>query len=545
MKQRLLSRTGGLALCLVFAVISPERLAEGTATQDDTAREAKQLLRSGIQALDEGRLDDAHVALKRAMELEPEAPEMTFQMGRCFLAMAEEFAADPELGGDPGSTFFDAAQFFSTTLEREPGHSRAGLLLAKALYLNGDLEGARESIEAFVARFPRQSEGLVEAGRIALSIYTAMGQAEGASLAAAETYLQRAIEVDPAGTEAHRLLGDCRLHGGNTTGALDAYQEGIARRPGDAELHQRLVTCFQGSEAFSAAEAVGFYQALLKGRDLSKADEATLWWYQGTWHDIGGSSAFGAERFEQALEEYAASAASYRRCGEVHPIYEESARSQEAQAFANMGWAALRAEEYDLSEAKFGRALYLETGLENAVLGIDYLGDALIRAQGLAAGRDLFGRAARANPWNARWWNNYALFGRETGYFESAYTSYVKAAALEPGDTRYINDCGMMLLYYLHREPEKAEAYFREAWRVGEETCSSPFITEAEHKHHFEAYCDAMLNLGRLLLLQGEVERCEPIARALREKAPRRPDVIQLQLALKKTKEGQPYMLPE
>ncbi len=477
----------------------------------------EKLLADGLSALSEGRYSTGLPLLTRGHGMRPDDKRFTFALGQCFFASGEEFVANPDYGGDPGAAFYDAENYFRKTLSLDPSHSGAGAMLAHALFMNGNLPGAKETIDEHLSRRPADTAARILAGRILVADFAANGESAGPSLAAAGRHLLLAIESDPGAAGAYLLLGDCHLHGGERGSALSAYQAGIAACPGEMELHQRLVACFQGDDLFPADDAIGFYSALLARKGSRPEERGSLHWFLGVWHDAAGRISFG----------------------------DEDARLQEAQAWANVGWAYFYAKDYIRAEAKFGRALALSGDLQNAILGLDYLGTAILSSQGMEKGRDFFRRAALTNPRQAKWWNNYGLFCRETGEHENSYRAYVKAAALSPGDTRYINDAGMMLMYYLKRDTAEAESLFRRAWKIGEERCDNPFLSETDRKYHFEAYCDAMLNLGRLLLIDGRVGEAEPIVRSLAKKAPERADVRQLLGALDLAKEGKPFEFPE
>lgn len=516
-----------------------------------SGEELEQLLSAGRTALAAARFDDAVRALSEGLGAAPNDPRFNFETGACYLAMGEKFAAEPELGGDPGAAFHDSETYFRKTLELDPLHERAEFLLARALFSNSRLIEARAAIEAYLDRFPRDAAARLLAGRILLASHTARitepadGESAGDCVEEAIGHLSHAIELDPSEPAGHITLGDCSLHKGDVETALSAYQKGIVRCMESSDLHQRLVTCFRGSDLFSPVDAIEFYTSLLSVERLTPEAKGMLCWFQGVWYDALGRGEYEIERYDSAAEAYARCAECYNRCGQIHSPFAAEALYEEAQAFSNVGWAHYYGGSYDRAEQNFCKALALRQDLTNAILGIDYLGAALTNRDGLVEGRNFFRRAATTHPWNSKWWNNYALFARETGQNEQAYTGYVKAMTLAPDDTRYINDCGMMLLYYLDRQPAEAEKLFRTAWITGEEKCADPFISKEDHKYHFDAYCDAMLNLGRLLLIQNRIDECAPIAESLAQKAPQRPDVQELLTGLERTRRGIPYELPE
>jgi tetratricopeptide (TPR) repeat protein len=418
-------------------------------------------------------------------------------------------------------------------------------MLAKALYMNGNLSDARSRIQAHLTRRPDDAAGHLLAGRIYIASSTSADSGGTALLETAEKHLEKAVALDPGSPEAYMILGDCRVQMGDAPAGLAAYMKGIEQNPEFTALHERLVSIFTGSEFLSSEDALSFYKDLLGRGEATPAGKGNLWWFLGAWNEAIARAAYAEERFTEAAAAYAESASCYEKCGFVHEPFAEQAQAQQAQAWANTGWSHFYGKEYELAEARFSKALTVQPDLQNAILGIDYVGTAVVNEMGMEEGRDFFRRQAQANPWNSRWWNNYALLCRETGRYEESYTAYVKAMNLSPDDTRYINDAGMMLLYYLKRQPEKAEEYFKRAWKAGDEKLDNPFLSEEDRAYHFEACCDAMLNLARLYLTQNRADEAEPIARAVAEKAPERPDVQRLLISVRETKEGKPYVLPE
>ena len=391
----------------------------------------EQLLTTGREALAEARFDDALRALTRGLGAVPDDPDFNFEAGACYLTLGEEFAAEPDLGGDPGAAFHDSEAYLRKTLELDPLHGQAEFFLARALFMNSRLIEARSSIEAYVDRFPRDAAARLLAGRILLASHTAgvsdpaEGESDSDCVDAAIGHLSHAIELAPSEPAGHVALGDCSLYKGDVETALSVYQKGIVRCMESSDLHQRLVACFRGSDLFSPADAIDFYEALLAVERLSPEAKGMLHWFQGLWCDALGRAEYENENYDSAAEAYARCAACYNRCGQIHPSFADEALYEEAQAFCNVGWAHYYGGGYERAEENFCKALALRQDLKNAILGIDYLGAALTNRDGLVEGRNFFRRAATAHPWNSKWWNNYALFARETGQNEQAYTGYV------------------------------------------------------------------------------------------------------------------------
>jgi tetratricopeptide (TPR) repeat protein len=160
-----------------------------------------------------------------------------------------------------------------------------------------------------------------------------------------------------------------------------------------------------------------------------------------------------------------------------------------------------------------------------------------VNTDDLADAREFFLRMAERFD-VADWWNNYAFWCRETALaaesagdndlakdlFEKSYVAYEKTIELEPDNARYVNDTGLIQLYYLHKDLDRAEKLFYRAWELGKEVCDNPFVDEAVAAENLSAYGDAMLNLAELNRQRGDLEKAKEINDLLLVIAPERPD---------------------
>jgi tetratricopeptide (TPR) repeat protein len=133
----------------------------------------------------------------------------------------------------------------------------------------------------------------------------------------------------------------------------------------------------------------------------------------------------------------------------------------------------------------------------------------------LAAAEKLFRDAGAAAPDDADWANNHGLFARDhgerlrregkteeaRGFFEASYAAYQRAVRLAPDDPRVLNDCALILVYYLDRDLDEAEAMLRRAIVAGT-TQMEEAPPEGEEARNLleEAIGDAHQNLGKLYL---------------------------------------------
>ena len=117
-----------------------------------------------------------------------------------------------------------------------------------------------------------------------------------------------------------------------------------------------------------------------------------------------------------------------------------------------------------------------------------------------------------------RWgflYNNAALAARDLGVqkatagdtatakelWERSYRHYEKAVELSPDDARIVNDCGLMLIYHLDRDLDRARTLFERAIEIGKaQLAALPPATEARERERLEeAVGDAWQNIAVLL----------------------------------------------
>src|SRR5690606_28898461 len=129
--------------------------------------------------------------------------------------------------------------------------------------------------------------------------------------------------------------------------------------------------------------------------------------------------------------------------------------------------------------------------------------------------RDLGARIAR----DAEGEDRAARMAEAMALWEKSYGFYEKAVELEPEDPRILNDCGLMLVYHLHRDYDRARELFDRAREFGQQALDElPMDAPEEQRHDVEeATGDAWQNIG--VLLEDNLERPFEEARPFYEKA--------------------------
>lgn len=212
---------------------------------------------------------------QRAAELDPTETNL-LRWGAEFLL---HHAPDPAL------------QIFTEGTRRFPSSSRMLTALGVAYYIRGSYEKATELLCRASDLDPHSAEPYLFLGRIAESEPTISGEAQehlarfvhaspgnaqanyyyaialtkqrsASSLADAQTYLEKAIRLDPTFAAAHLQLGILFQEGGETLQAIANLQHAVALQPDLADAHFRLAQLYRkaGEGAQSRAELAKYQE---------------------------------------------------------------------------------------------------------------------------------------------------------------------------------------------------------------------------------------------------------------------------------------------
>jgi tetratricopeptide (TPR) repeat protein len=196
---------------------------------DELGADGMMLYREGLAALEEGRLEDARVALMSAVEFDPNTPEFRLRLAWTLLRMDEKEAA--------------LAQYLEA-LPAIPGNADVHF------NIGGLLRELDRADEAF-------------------------------------GYYEKVLELDPTSRGAHRALADLNRVGGRFSPALERYQAMVALDEKDLEARlgraMMLIRLARYAEAVSVLETdvamfpnqPAFRQAL--ARLLSAAPKGVAW----------------------------------------------------------------------------------------------------------------------------------------------------------------------------------------------------------------------------------------------------------------------------
>ncbi|RSL19134.1 tetratricopeptide repeat protein [Edaphobacter aggregans] len=240
-------------------------LVPGTLSGQDAP--AIQSLRTGMQAMHDGRVDDAERAFRAAIAAAPQLPDAHMDLGLALLRK-----------GRPA----EAAASLSKAIEIDPAARGAHLFLGIAQYQNNHLDEARTALKQELAQNPKSTEALTwwgivelaagdpeaailpldEAAKLAPNDIDVLDyRARAHSLVANESYI-RMREIDPESWHVHRALGQAFADMGNPQAAIKEYQAAIAKQPKNPDLYEALGNEYQKLSRF--AEATQAYKTELQ-----------------------------------------------------------------------------------------------------------------------------------------------------------------------------------------------------------------------------------------------------------------------------------------
>jgi Tfp pilus assembly protein PilF len=103
-----------------------------------------------------------------------------------------------------------------------------------------------------------------------------------------------------------------------------------------------------------------------------------------------------------------------------------------------------------------------------------------------------------ADPQDGDIWNNYGFLCRELRDYEKAYEAYEKALSFQPEDPRLLNDTGLILHYYLHRDYGRAGELYEQAVEQADKALLAKDLSDEQRAELELARTDAIGNLRKL-----------------------------------------------
>jgi tetratricopeptide (TPR) repeat protein len=210
----------------------------------------------GSFLFEQGRVDEAMVHFKRAVEIEPGYARAQYNLAG---VLNEKGQVD------------EAITHFQRALEIQPGYSMAH-------YQRGEILRQRGRLDEAIAHFRRAVEIRPDYAEAHNGLGVALlrkGQVDEAI-----THLQRALEIQPNRAEDHNNLAGVLWQRGRVQEAIMHYQRSLAIRPDYALAHHNLGKLLQ--QEGRVQEAVAHYQRALEIQPDFAAARGSLAWVFAT-----------------------------------------------------------------------------------------------------------------------------------------------------------------------------------------------------------------------------------------------------------------------
>ncbi|MCK5942866.1 MAG: hypothetical protein KAI24_12895, partial [Planctomycetes bacterium] len=511
------------------------------------AAETQQL--ETIRTLMATDLDAAANAAEDLLQDNPSLREARLLLAECSLQMANE-------PGRSGKRFLliDAARNFDQALdsaEDEP-FAREWRLCAEAHYALGEyaegsraanrsangfakkpgldnkreystsrLVGARCDYRLFVAE--RQAE-LDNGDADKNGVVEPSGRTMGLAQVAVAGFSEARIDY-PA--EAATTVADIYKWLGQTSQVARTYEAALTSSPAEASIHDAYMTWMTENGQHDAL--VGAYRRFVR----EKPDAPVLRWFEGRAIYTRADRLRAEGNFQGAAAIYQKSRDVFGEYVAVMPQHREAAHQWQALCDLAMARCAVDSGDLDGAAEHMFRAAETSPATTNYVDGkpqlVDSFGNhytgaafaihvALTQAPEDALQRTLAFNEKVFEHHPDRWgfvYNNAALAARDLGVqvanggddeaamelWERSYRYYEKAVALSPTDARIVNDCGLMLIYHLDRDFDRARELFERAIEIGTAQLEElPEDTPARERELLEeAVGDAWQNIAVLL----------------------------------------------
>jgi tetratricopeptide (TPR) repeat protein len=341
--------------------------------------------------------------------------------------------------------------------------------------------------------------------------------------------------------------------------AIRIYEKGLGSAPDDVGIHTELQNLHLSMGR--SLELVGTYKRLAREKDT-----ALVTWFLGRALVAHGDSFRREGRHADAADAYLEAESTFETYAGRRPDHRASV--DQWRAICRLGRARCAFELGDLTESEqlFHAAYevcpavaeYDANGYPAVydTFGGNYLGGLFRVGQSMAEGGSieamqaalgLYERILERHPDRfGSAYNNAALTARDLGgliarqragqpargradeskmtdaqreawreamdLWERSYRYYEKAVELNPGDERIVNDCGLMLVYHLHRDYDRARELFDRAIEIGQPKLDAlpADASEQERNDVSEAVGDAWQNIGVMLQSQGRDAEAVP-----------------------------------
>ncbi len=362
-----------------------------TASPKSGAAAAETSYRTGLQALEAGRVDDAERSFLGCLEVAPRA-------AACLLGLAivAEQRGNPDEGG----------RWIERAAAAEPDNAYAQASLGRWRAVDGRTPEAITALEQAVRLDPRAVRPKVDLGDIYLT--------GGRDLERAIKLYREAIAIDDSHAGAHYALAVALTRKGDAAGARREFERASSLSPGNPLPALALADLYAAAGNLNdaekyAREAVKAQPSLLTARlRLGQVLEAT-------------------GRYDEAMQQYQAMTKAHPKL--AAPYFHVGAllhRRGDLPGATNAYQQALK------NDARFAPAL-------NNLAAIELTGN-----KSPAKAEPLARRAVEAAPDSAAYRDTLAEILAARGQFDKALAEQQQAVRLEPGNPMYLVRAGQL-----------------------------------------------------------------------------------------------------
>lgn len=207
--------------------------------------EEQNLLHTAMLASDDGRTNEARIALEKVVQLNPKSPTGLLQLGQLELA-----AGSPQKASD----------YLGRAQELRPDDATAAFDYARALELTGDLPRARQALEVTLKLNPSQFVARLLMGKVCLGLNDPK---------TAEDQLEAALLVDPNNSETQLLLAKAQIAQKEFSDAASGLEALTKSQRANPDIYDLLSQAYTGlGKEILAQEALAKAAQLRKNRRL-------------------------------------------------------------------------------------------------------------------------------------------------------------------------------------------------------------------------------------------------------------------------------------
>ena len=198
----------------------------------------------GKNLVDQGRIDEATEALRKALTMNPKKPNPVLKKAHNYnmLGIALMQRNSPE----------EAVENFSKALRLKPDYKEGHLNIARAMLKQKRPRTAIRRLNAYLSKHPESAEANSLIGRAYVELNDA---------AKALPHFKKALEASPNQKKVHNSLGNMLAKQGQTKKAISHFQRAIRIDPGFEKAYSNLGNAYAQSGQFH--EAIANYKKAL------------------------------------------------------------------------------------------------------------------------------------------------------------------------------------------------------------------------------------------------------------------------------------------